>query len=85
MASLHLIKGKKKKKKKITSIIYSLHMGGNSKVMKKHKLEMKERRDQYLFAKPVQIIQAAATNQRSDLQQKEHKNGAKPVPSPEWR
>lgn len=52
--------------------------------MKKKNLEMKERRDQYLFAKPVQITQAAATSQRSDLQQNEHKNGEKPMPSPEW-
>lgn len=57
---------------------------GNPKVTRKHKLDMKERRDQHLFAKPVQIIQAVATCQRSNLQQNKQKNGEKPVPSPEW-
>lgn len=57
---------------------------GNPKVTRKHKLEMEERRDQHLFAKPVQIIQAVATCQRSNLQQNKQKNGEKPVPSPEW-
>lgn len=44
---------------------------GNPKVTRKHKLDMKERRDQHLFAKPVQIIQAVATCQRSNLQKNE--------------
>lgn len=45
----------------------------------KSKLVMEEGRDQHLFAKPVQIIQAVVSNQRLDLCQSEEK----PVPSPE--
>lgn len=77
-------KKKRRKRRSLQSFFLSRSRGENSKVMKKKNLEMKERRDQYLFAKPVQITQAAATIQRSDLQQNEHKNGEKPMPSPEW-
>lgn len=43
----------------------------NPKVTGKGKFEMEKGRDQHLFAKPVQIIQAVATYQRSDLHQSE--------------
>lgn len=45
--------------------------GGNTKVTGKGKFEMEEGRDQHLFAKPVQIIQAVATYQGPVLHQSE--------------